>query len=368
MRNACLIVTETANVRTHEHAERILDAFSSGGFVFAECRVLALSDKSAVSAAFIDLKQANDNVVAIVDKNRLNVLRETLKETFNHDYFQGAATGAGTYEENGKTLFLLAGDCAESGADYARAVCVPYLYKKYGTRYEKMVLRSVGAKSGYVEELMGRAREMGGGKIAVFRKKRYDEDIIEIFYDGNTPKMLADDVLRLFADGLQNSLYAIGDTTLEEQLVQLLKLRGKKISVAESFTGGGVARRIVSVSGASEVYVEGLNTYAELSKIKRLGVSDYTLRTAGAVSDQTAYEMAAGLLSSGDCDLTIATTGLSGPNSDKSGLPVGLCYIAVGYGDKVYVCRYKFDGTREEITEKAIQYALFLACRQLKNT
>ena len=157
------------------------------------------------------------------------------------------------------------------------------------------------------------------------------------------------------------------DVPLEEQLVRLLKLRGKKLSVAESFTGGGVSRRIVSVSGASAVFFEGLNTYDEHSKIKRLGVSDYTLKTQGAVSDQTAYEMATGLINTGDCDISIATTGLAGPKSDRSLLPVGLCYIAIGLKDRVFVYRYKFDGTREEITETAINYALFLAYKQLKD-
>jgi nicotinamide-nucleotide amidase len=91
------------------------------------------------------------------------------------------------------------------------------------------------------------------------------------------------------------------------------------------------------------------------------------LRTVGAVSDQTAYEMALGLLNTGDCDIAIATTGLAGPKSDRSMLPVGLCFIAVGTKEKVYVYRYKFDGTRRDITEKAINYALFTAFKQLKN-
>ena len=138
--------------------------------------------------------------------------------------------------------------------------------------------------------------------------------------------------------------------------------------MAVSFTGGGIGKRIVSVPGASEVYFEGVNTYDERAKIKRLGVSEYTLRTVGAVSDETAYEMAAGLLASGDCDVSVATTGLAGPKSDRTELPVGLCYIAVGLKEKVFVYRYKFEGTREEITETAINYALFLAYRQLKNT
>ena len=198
-------------------------------------------------------------------------------------------------------------------------------------------------------------------------KERYGESVVEILYDSTAPKMLADGVLRLFAEGLGDAVYALDDTSLEKRLVQLLKLRGKKISVAESFTGGGVGRRIVSVPGASEVYFEGLNTYDERAKIKRLGVSEYTLRTVGAVSDETAYEMAAGLIASGDCDISVATTGLAGPKSDRTELPVGLAYIAIGLKEKVYVYRYRFEGTREEITETAINYALFLAYRQLKN-
>ena len=215
--------------------------------------------------------------------------------------------------------------------------------------------------------LLAQAMQMSGNKLTCYHTRKYDEDVIEITYDSNASKMLIDDVLRFLTEGLGDTVYALNtDSTLEEQLVALLKLRRRKISVAESFTGGGIAKRITSVSGASEVYFEGLNTYDELSKIKRLGVSEYTLQTAGAVSDQTAYEMATGLLDTGCCDIAIATTGLAGPKSDRSMLPVGLCFIAVGVKEQVLVYRYKFDGNREEITEKAINYALYLAYKHLK--
>lgn len=232
---------------------------------------------------------------------------------------------------------------------------------------DRTVIRCVGAGEAHINGLIDRAKRIDGGAIEYRRSRRYDEDTIELRYDENIPKRLADDVIRVFAEGLEESIYALDDTPLEKRLIELLKLRSKKISVAESFTGGGIARRLTSVSGASEVYFEGLNTYSELSKIKRLGVSEYTLRTFGAVSDQTAYEMAAGLIATGDCDISVATTGLAGPNSDRSALPVGLCFIAVGTKERVFVYRYKFDGDRNEITETAINYALFLAYKQLKN-
>ena len=101
--------------------------------------------------------------------------------------------------------------------------------------------------------------------------------------------------------------------------------------------------------------------------MKRLGVREYTLKSFGAVSDETVYEMAAGLIAAGDADISIATTGLAGPKSDRTELPVGLSFIAIGTKEKVHVYRFKFEGTRKEITEKAINHALFLAYRQLKD-
>ena len=232
---------------------------------------------------------------------------------------------------------------------------------------DKTEIRCVGAKEAQIKALIARAQAFDCGKVEYRHTRGYGEDVIELTYAEDISKRLSEDVLRVFAEGLEESIYALDGTLLPAQLVWLLKLRDKRISVAESFTGGGIARKITSVSGASEVYFEGLNTYSELSKIKRLGVSEYTLKTFGAVSEQTAYEMAAGLMATGDCDVCIATTGLAGPNTDRSGLPVGLCYIAVGTQERVFVYRYKFDGTRDEITETASNYALFLAYKQLKN-
>lgn len=230
-----------------------------------------------------------------------------------------------------------------------------------------LILRTMGANHACVERVLSSIQQHAKNGITCHHVRNYGEDVIEIRCDANTSKALLDDIVREAVEVLDASLYALGNTTLEEQVVTLLKLRGRRLSVAESFTGGGLASRIVSVSGASEVYFEGLNTYNESSKIKRLGVSPETLKNKGAVSEQTAYEMAVGLLNTGDCDIAVTTTGLAGPNSDGSGLPVGLCFIAVGSRERVRVYQYKFDGSRKEITEKAINYALYLTYKQLKD-
>lgn len=366
MKNACILLKNSKSAFTDNDYLSAVNTFRTGGYAFDELRILYRADEKRFTDTLTSCKADFDNILLLADAAQILGVKSLVLPIFSEE-LQGAANGAGVYAHDKKTLFLIPVDNGEVGVEFIKTVCLPYLARKYGKRVDKFVIRAVGANEMRVEQLIARAESLSQGKMNVAHTKSYDEDVLEVFYDETAPKMLTDDVLRVFAEGLEDTVYALNDTNLETQLVQLLKLRGRKISVAESFTGGGIARRIVSVPGASEVYFEGLNTYNELSKIKRLGVSEYTLKTVGAVSDETAYEMAAGLIATGDCDISIATTGLAGPNTDKSMLPVGLCYIAVGTQERVYVYRYKFDGNRKEITEKAINYALFLAYKQLKN-
>ena len=154
--------------------------------------------------------------------------------------------------------------------------------------------------------------------------------------------------------------------SVAERLFETLKLRRLRISTAESFTGGGVGRALVRIPGASSVFFEGLNTYDNKSKCERLGVSDFTIKNKGAVSDETAYEMAAGLIARGNCDVAVATTGVAGPTAAGTDKPVGLCFIAVGTKERVRVFRFRLAGDRETVTETAVNLALFLTYRELK--
>ncbi|MBQ8296016.1 MAG: CinA family protein [Clostridia bacterium] len=368
MKNACIVLKNERNALLSKNDLALIETFVSHGYAFEEIRILLQTDARKVCETVATLQKESENVAVICEKIDLLQAQTYIKNTLDGVLYQGGRFGEGIYNMATGTCFLLASDDAETGNDCAAKVCIPYLNRKYGMRADKYVVCAVGAKEEHVKRMLQEAKNCSGGKIGFRHVRQYGEDRIEMFYDGNTPKMLVDDVIRIFAEGLEECIYALGeDIALEEQLVRLLRLRGKKLSVTESFTGGGVGRRIVSVSGASDVYFEGLNTYAGESKMKRLGVLEYTLKTLGAVSDQTAYEMATGLLKTGDCDISIATTGLAGPKSDNSLLPVGLCYIAIGMKERVFVYRYVFEGNRETITETGINYALFHAYKQLKN-
>ncbi len=367
MKNACIVLRKSVNATPERGVNAVLDELFLGGYGLDEIRFLSQSDEQKVLRALSALKAEHENIFVLADKTALPIVRKYLSAEEEGVQPYADFANATIYDEKNTSVFLCSADETETGTQYIKNVCIPFLQKKYGLRFDKIIIRAVGANLARAEQVLSEAERMGKNAISCVHRRKNDEDVVEITYDSNTPKMLADDVLRMLVEGFGDTIYALDDTTLEKQLVSLLKVRGKRLSVAESFTGGGVARRIVSVSGASEVYFEGLNTYNESSKIKRLGVSPYTLGTLGAVSEKTAYEMALGLLNTGDCDIAVATTGLAGPKSDRSNLPVGYCCIAVGTKARICVYQYKFDGNREEITEKAINYALFLTYRQLKN-
>ena len=367
MKNACVVLRNHINISWDDGVQAVIDELFLGGYTMNEVRFLSLSNIENTKKSLLQLTAEYENIFVTVERSLLSHATQCLPQNVLQSQPLAGFGGAGIYHCEKSDVFLLSCDRTETGCGYVKNACVPFLQKKYGLRFDKIVIRCIGSNASHTQQLLAEAKRRGEGKIACVHMRKYDEDIIEIVYDNNTPKMLADDLLRWFAEGFEDTMYALENVSIERQLVSLLKVRGKKLSVAESFTGGGVAKRIVSVSGASEVYFEGVNTYHERSKIKRLGVSSYTLGAMGAVSEKTAYEMALGLLNTGDCDVAIATTGLAGPKSDRTSLPVGLCYIAVGTKERICVYQYKFDGSREEITEKAINYALFLTYKQLKN-
>ncbi|MBQ3235736.1 MAG: CinA family protein [Clostridia bacterium] len=189
--------------------------------------------------------------------------------------------------------------------------------------------------------------------------------LLKINYDGLSDTFI-DRFQKEFLSKFSMYIYAETDISLENQLVKILTVRGAKLSVAESFTGGGLSSRITSVSGASKVFYEGIVAYSPDAKHDRLGVSYQILDTFKPVSSQVASEMCKGLLERG-CDIAISTTGIAGPKSDDSDFPVGLCYTGVSSKSKITVFKHKFKGTREDITKSGIEVALFHAIMALRS-
>lgn len=160
---------------------------------------------------------------------------------------------------------------------------------------------------------------------------------------------------------LGESVYAVLDTSegsMEEAAGRELTARGLTVATAESCTGGLVAARLVNYPGISSSLGEAHVTYANEAKVKYCGVKPETLQTYGAVSEQTAREMAQGLRERSGADIAAATTGIAGPGGGTKEKPVGLVYVAVADAKGVTVERLQLSGSRERIRNLAALRAL----------
>ena len=147
---------------------------------------------------------------------------------------------------------------------------------------------------------------------------------------------------------------------IEEEVVELLLKKGYTITCAESCTGGLLCAALVNVSGASEVLNRSVVTYANEAKAELLGVKEETLKEYGAVSEQTAYEMAVGAANLAKADVALSVTGIAGPGGGTPEKPVGLVYIACNVKGKTTVEEYRFTGNRSKVRESSVSAALCL--------
>ena len=239
------------------------------------------------------------------------------------------------------------------------------LVKKFNVGFGKITFKLFGTST---EEVLSVANGISADNPSVYFNVSSDFGDIKatLIYSDYAPKKQVDSAVKEFILRLKNHVYAEDDVTLPKRLLDVAKLRKQKICTAESMTGGKIASKIVSISGASDVFYEGLVTYNTLAKERRLGVKHSTVVQHTVVSEAVAYEMAKGLLEQKNCTLAITITGYAGsdvhPSEDD-----GLCFIAVGAEGKIQVYKYRFKGTREENVEKASNAALFLAIKTIEN-
>jgi len=146
--------------------------------------------------------------------------------------------------------------------------------------------------------------------------------------------------------------------SIEQEVVEILREKNWKVTFAESCTGGLLAARLVNVAGASEVFKCSVVTYSNKSKRKLLGVKKRTLRKFGAVSMQTASEMAKGAVQELSGDVSVSITGIAGPGGGTEEKPVGLVYIGCNVLGDTRVKECHFEGERLEIRRQSVEEAL----------
>lgn len=146
-----------------------------------------------------------------------------------------------------------------------------------------------------------------------------------------------------------------------QSLLALYRQAGLRLATAESCTGGLVAALLTEVAGSSDVVERGFVTYSNEAKIEMLGVSQETLTAHGAVSGETAKEMALGALTHSQADVAVSITGIAGPGGATATKPVGLVHLAAARDGKVLQAVHDiFPGDRGAVRLAALEQALSL--------
>jgi nicotinamide-nucleotide amidase len=277
----------------------------------------------------------------------------------------GTAPGS-IVSENNKILIILPGPPREMKPMFNDHV-KKYLEGITGEIIKSKVLRLFGiGESLMAQKLNNLIQNSKNPTVAPYAK---DNDVtLRITAKGNSEKEcddLINPVDKEIKDALGEYIYGEGETSLENVVSEILCNNKLSVSTAESCTGGMIAASLISYPGISDVFKEGAVTYSNESKMKRLGVSKETLDRYGAVSEETAREMAIGIAREANTDISISTTGIAGPGGGTDEKPVGLVYIGVFIKGKVVVNKFNFTGNRERIRRKTTMNALNILRKEL---
>ncbi|MCC0784292.1 competence/damage-inducible protein A [Clostridioides sp. ES-S-0108-01] len=272
----------------------------------------------------------------------------------------GTAPGA-ILKKDDKSIIVLPGPPREMKAMFNESV-KPYLQQFTNEILVSKTLRLYGIGESNLElEILDIINEQTNPTVALYAKEL--EVTIRITAKAETEEeafKLIKPVEEKIKGRVGKYIYTEGDisvsegeTALEDAVSKLLVEKNLTIAVAESCTGGLVSSSLINYPGISSVFLEGCVTYSNDSKMKRLGVKKETLEEFGAVSEQTAIEMAEGVAKGLKTNIGISTTGVAGPGGGTEEKPVGLVYTAIYINGKTIVKKNIFNGDRRKIRLRA---------------
>lgn len=270
-------------------------------------------------------------------------------------------------KENGKAAILIPGPPNEMKPMFERDIA-PYLNKLQPEGIYSHMVKICGIGESRAETMVADLMDnqtnptlapyakTGEVHFRVTAKAKSEEEAEELM------RPMIEEMYHRFGEAIYTTEESV---TLEEAIVSMLKEKNLTVTTAESCTGGKLAGQLLNVPGASEVYQEGYITYANKSKEKILGVKAGTLEEYGAVSRQTAQEMALGAAKAAEADVAVSVTGIAGPGGGTKEKPVGLVYIGCAVNGESVVREYRFSGDREKNRDYAVVRALTLLREEL---
>lgn len=251
----------------------------------------------------------------------------------------GTAPGCVFDTDAGKTVVMLPGPPSELTPMLTR-YAIPCLAKKENAVIVSENLHVFGMGEGSVAEFIDDLMQGANPTAATYAKE--NEMFVRVTAraaNEEQARQMMEPLAQKIRERIGSYVYATDCESLEELVVRELGKAGKTLATAESCTGGLLAKRITDVSGASQVFEMGAVTYANRIKEKVLSVSHETLEAHGAVSEETAREMARGIRRAAGSDLGVGITGIAGPGGGTPEKPVGLVYIALCDREHTWVRR-----------------------------
>lgn len=270
-------------------------------------------------------------------------------------------------EDNGKMVILLPGPPSEMMPLFDKQI-YPYLRNKDSKIFLSKMVKICGVGESRAEtDIIDLIEGQSNPTVAPYAKDAEVHFRVTAGADSEEEgeallKPMVEELYRRFGDNIYST---DEEETLEEVVVKLLASKKFTLTTAESCTGGLVTGRLVNVAGVSEVLKEGFITYSNEAKMKYLGVNEETLKLYGAVSSQTAQEMAIGAAKNTGADAALAITGIAGPDGGTPDKPVGLVFVGCYVSGKVTVKELHLTGNRQRVRNQSIIYALDMLRRCL---
>ncbi|MFC1567070.1 competence/damage-inducible protein A [bacterium] len=263
-----------------------------------------------------------------------------------------------------KSIILLPGPPFEMQPMFEMSV-IPYLVEKSKKNIKTLLFRTTGLAESKVEELItpiiAKYKDHKNINIAfsILAKPCLVDFYIKLTYPkiakiSNLVKNLRANVGTVLTD----KIYSHDGKSLEHIVSDMLTSKHLRLSIAESCTGGQLASKLTDIPGTSRFLNESIVAYSNESKVNRLGVKVSTLKKYGAVSKQTALEMAKGVRVSLGADIGLSITGIAGPDGATKTKPVGLVYIGIHTDTFSHVEKLLACGDRQNIRKRAVITAL----------
>jgi len=282
----------------------------------------------------------------------------------------GTAPGFIALRADGKFVACMPGVPSEMRAMLADSL-VPWLRARFGVRDAifTRTLHTIGIPESEVDSrIESLFRDLVNPKIAVLaHTAQVDVKIMAKAADRASADALIAPIEADLRARIGAGIYGVDEETLAHAIVDRIAARGETLGCAESITGGAIAEAIVRVPGASRCFLGGIVAYDNAVKEALLDVPHAALAAHGAVSAEVAEAMARGACERLGTTFALATTGIAGPTGATEGKPVGLVYIALAErGGSVDVRRITLPGSRDEVRNRALMFALNMLWRRLE--